>query len=176
VESENLGILDFTEENSELKWGLTNYLNEFCGMEKNSISILPITYVQNATLFYGKNLILAPTFDFLKLETYLTKTKTKIYNGYYPWYKQSLHEDLKQEVEAILEQASLDSRDGYLTKAKIGRIQEKLTGPQQSAFELIGQQLVQVKGKAGTGKSSDLLKWMLRLNTEKTQTAFLTYN
>ncbi|MBO2546015.1 hypothetical protein J0871_16480 [Salegentibacter sp. BDJ18] len=176
IESQDLNILEYNEENSALKWGLTNYLSEFCGMEKKSISILPITYVQNLKNYFGEGLIISPKFTFYSLKTFLEKSGKPVYNGYYPWFKDKIHEDLEREITAILEQASKDSNDGYLTKAKIERIQKNLTAPQQNAYDQIGQQLVQVKGKAGTGKSSDLLKWMLRLNTEKTNTAFFTYN
>ena len=176
IETEYLGTLDFEEDNLALKWGLTNYLSEYCGMEKKSISILPITYVQNTKSYCGKDLIISPKFNFHRLKYFLEKSKSQVYNGYYPWYKENIYEDLEREISAILEQASKDSRNGYLTKAKIERIQQSLTAPQESAYDQIGQQLVQVKGKAGTGKSSDLLKWMLRQSTERTNTAFFTYN
>ena len=96
------------------------------------------------------------------------------WQGYKQWYDSDTLFDI--QIRQIFEQASKDSIDGYITKKKIDRIQSTLDNASIKAYKSIGEKLVEVKGKAGTGKSSDILKWMLRLSVEGRKGVFLTYN
>ncbi|MCF6130887.1 hypothetical protein [Flavobacterium wongokense] len=164
--------LDLQDNASKLKWGLTNYLHEACGLREN-ITVHPIFWVLNDEKKVAEHTIIAPslTFDLIKkcisLNSYLK------FPGYVDWNYDDYYEF---SIHGIFETASLDSQLGYLTKQKIERFQNKFELASQKAFDEIGTQLVEVRGKPGSGKSSDLLKWMLQNSLTGRKATFLTYN
>ncbi|WP_282018179.1 hypothetical protein [Salegentibacter mishustinae] len=166
--------LDIKETAEKLKWGLTNYLADSCKMIRNRITVHPVFWILNeAEAQTGVNSISAKKLDWQFIEDCIVNNYYLKYQGYGPWKNEIL---LEGSIRRILEQASLDSTTGYLTQKKIDRIGNKLNASSKKAYDFIGDQLVEVSGKAGTGKSSDLLKWMLHLSNEGKRTTFLTYN
>jgi Ca2+-binding EF-hand superfamily protein len=165
----------YQEDASKIKWGLTNYLADKCGLERNFITIHPLIWLKNNNsniadndLYVGKQL----TYD--SIEEVISK------NYYYKWsgYKEWQNNDIlfEHHIKEIFEQASKDSAEGFITKKKIDRIQRKFGVKQDEANSIIGTKLVEVKGKAGTGKTSELLKWMLKNSLIGKKGVFLTYN
>lgn len=170
------GILyDFHSDASKMKWGLTNYLAKACGMERNKITVHPIFWINSAkTTETADNVVISNKLTYGLVENTIQRNYFFKYNGYSKWDEPySLFE---ANIRQVLDQASKDSELGYITLEKIKRIQEKFSEAHNKAYELIGKRLVEVKGKAGTGKSSDLLKWMLRRSTDGHRGVFLTYN
>ncbi|MCF1190105.1 hypothetical protein LRR18_00800 [Mangrovimonas sp. AS39] len=168
-------IIDFKDNAEKLKWALTNYLAEACKFERNKITVHPVFWVlNNKTTQVDKYLIASNNFTFDLMEQCIALNKYVKYSGYSGWNQYSLNFD--NDIRNLFEQASKDSELGYLTKKKIDRIQNKFDAASQKAYDKIGEVLVEVKGKPGTGKSSDLLKWMLNLSLNGQNATFLTYN
>lgn len=165
--------LDMTDNASKLKWGLTNYLQQACGLTEN-VTVHPVFWILSEnSRKVSENTIISKslTFDLIKqciaLNSYLK------FPGYINWNYDGYYES---SIAEIFETASRDSELGYLTKQKIERFQNRLELPSQKAFDQIGKQLVEVRGKPGSGKSSDLLKWMLNKSISGRKATFLTYN
>ena len=167
--------VDFDDNANKMKWGLTNYLSNNCGLDRRYITVHPIIWIKNTSLKYTSNNILIDNqFTYDKVEEVIKLNNYFKWSGYKDWYNSGLQ--FESEIKEIFEQASKDSEDGYITKRKVNRIQNKLDDASFKAYQNIGERLVEVKGKAGTGKSSDILKWMLRLSIEDRKGVFLTYN
>lgn len=171
---DNNSLIDLSDIASKLKWGLTNYLHEACGLEeREKITVHPISWVINNQKNICENLIISKnlTFDLIKkcisLNDYLR------YPGYINWNYGNYYEE---SIKKIFQQASKDSDLGYVTKQKILRYQSKFDDASSKAFENIGKKLVEVRGKAGSGKSSDILKWMLQKSLSGDKGTFLTFN
>lgn len=167
--------VDFEDNANKIKWGLTNYLSSNCKLERKYITVHPITWIINASSSHTiNNILIDKKFTYDKVEEIIKLNYYFKWPGYKQWYGSNiLFED---KIRQIFERASKDSEDGYITKKKINRIQSKLVDASIKAYENIGEKLVEVNGKAGTGKSSDILKWMLRLSVEGRKGVFLTYN
>jgi hypothetical protein len=167
--------IDLQDDASKMKWGLTNYLSNNCGLDRKYITIQPVIWIRNSSLSkISNNILIDKEFTYNKVEEVLTLNSYFKWAGYKDWYYNDMQFDF--DIQKIFEQASRDSKDGYVTKKKIIRIQSKLDQSSAKAYDNIGKKLVEVKGKAGTGKSSDILKWMMRLSLEGQKGVFLTYN
>ena len=167
--------LDFTDDASKMKWGLTNYLANYCNLARNKITIHPLFWVKNNdNQSFLSNVVIGNEFNYQVIEDVIKLNYFFKWQGYSDWYETNSLFD--QNVRGIFEQASRDSATGYLTKNKILRIQNSLDKASQKAYDNIGEKLVEVRGKAGTGKSSDILKWMLQLSLKERRGVFLTYN
>ena len=166
---------DFEDNASKIKWGLTNYLSNNCGLDRRYITVHPITWIKNSSFSSSSNnILIGNQFKYDRVEEIIKLNDYFKWSGYKDWYNSDLQ--FESQIKNIFEQASKDSVDGYITKKKINRIQNKLDEASSKAYHNIGEKLVEVKGKAGTGKSSDILKWMLRLSLEGGKGVFLTYN
>ncbi len=167
--------VDFEDNANKIKWGLTNYLSSNCKLERKYITVHPITWIINASnSITTKNILINKQFTYDKVEEIIKLNHYFKWPGYKQWYDSDIL--FEGQIRQIFERASKDSEDGYITKKKINRIQSKLDDASIKAYENIGEKLVEVNGKAGTGKSSDILKWMLRLSIEGRKGVFLTYN
>lgn len=179
IESKTLEIQDeffnYQDDATKLKWGLTNYLAEKCGLERKYITIHPLIWIKNKqTNIEFDNILIGNIFTYERIENVIKKNFYYKYAGYKDWQTSDLI--FEKHIRLIYEQASKDSEEGYITKKKIDRIQRKFGSKQDKAHNLIGSVLVEVKGKAGTGKTSELLKWMLQNSLRERKGVFLTYN
>jgi len=167
--------VDFEDNANKIKWGLTNYLSSNCKLERKYITVHPITWIINASSsITTNNILIDKQFTYDKVEEVIKLNHYFKWPGYKQWYVSDIL--FEGQIRQIFERASKDSEDGYITKKKINRIQSKLDDASTKAYKNIGEKLVEVSGKAGTGKSSDILKWMLRLSVEGRKGVFLTYN
>ena len=172
IEVDN-AFIDVADNASKLKWGLTNYLADACGL-KNNITVHPIFWVLNdKSVKISENTIIANSLTFNLIKECIALNNYLKFPGYIDWNYDNFYD---ASIGNIFSQASKDSVLGYLTKQKIERFQNKFDEASQKSFDSIGKQLVIVKGKAGTGKSSDLLKWMLQKSLSGNRATFLTYN
>jgi hypothetical protein len=166
---------DFEDNASKIKWGLTNYLSSNCGLDRRYITVHPLTWIKNSSIsIETNNILIGNQFTYDKIEEVIKLNNFFKWSGYKDWY--SSESQFESHIKNIFEQASKDSIDGYITKKKIDRIQNKLDEASNKAYQNISEKLVEVKGKAGTGKSSDILKWMLKYSLEGKKGVFLTYN
>jgi hypothetical protein len=168
-------LIDLSDNASKLKWGLTNYLHEACGLlEREKITVHPIFWViNNNQTNICENIIISKNLTFDSIKKCISINSYLRYPGYSDWNNTNFYEEL---IKRILEQAALDSDLGYITKKKIDRFQNRFDEASNKAFENIGKKLVEIRGKAGSGKSSDLLKCMLNKSLNGTKGTFLTYN
>lgn len=167
-------LIELDDKISDLRWGSINYLSNRCGLT-NIVNVMPLIWVRNKfNQFANENIVVGDDLNYDLIEGALKNNHSFKYQGYKDWQKSDINFELK--IKTILEQASLDSEEGYLTKNKIDRLQNKFTKAREKAFTKIGEQLVEVKGKAGTGKTADLLKWMLHNSLDGNKGLLLTYN
>lgn len=170
----NDSYIDLKDNASKLKWGLTNYLYEACNLVREKITVHPVFWVLNENNeLVSDNIIVAKNLKFNSIKKCIALNDYLKYPGYIDWNYEPTYE---ASIRKIFEQASKDSELGYLTKQKIERFQNKFDIASQKAFDSIGNTLVEVKGRAGSGKSSDLLKWMLQNSLMGKKATFLTYN
>lgn len=168
-------FIDLSDTASKLKWGLTNYFHEACGLvERSKITVHPVFWVLNENTSHTcENIIISKDLKFNLIKDCIAYNSYLKFSGYSEWNYDASY---SSSIRKILEQASKDSNLGYLTKQKIERFQNTFDEASQKAFDNIGNQLVEVRGKAGSGKSSDLLKWMLQKSLTGSRGTFLTYN
>jgi hypothetical protein len=174
VSTEN-EFINHEENANKIKYGLTNYLADKCNLNRKYITVHPIVWVKNnKTTFEGKDIYIGNNLLYSSIENIIKQNYYFKYAGYIDWHNDDMI--FEHQIRTIYEQASRDSEEGFITKKKIDRIQRKLGANQKKTKELIGKKLVEVKGKAGTGKTSDLLSWMLKNSLEGKKAVFLTYN
>ncbi|MCY2687569.1 hypothetical protein [Salinimicrobium sp. TH3] len=166
---------DFEDKANDLKWSLTNYLSNSCGLQRNKITVHPLFWLKSKnTSLTSTHLVVNEELLYDAIEDVISKNYYFKYPGYADWNVSGL--DFDQTLRLIFEQASKDSETGYITKKKVERFQGHFDPASQKAFDNIGKQLVEVRGKAGTGKSSDLLKWMIKSSLNGKSGVFITYN
>jgi len=151
--------LDFSNELNSIKFGFSRYLSNKCGFKKESLYIKPLIFIQNENEFVTDNYLVAKEFDFYSLHRYFVKSHDEIFISYKEWKSEFAYSVLATDIERITDQASKDSEVGYLTRKKIERIGKQLSSS-RTIFEELNKNLVIISGKAGTGKSSELLLLM----------------
>ncbi len=168
-------VLDYSSEIKSIKFGLINYLVNKCKFSKNEVFIHPIVFVHNSVnLLYG-NYLIYEKFDFYALLEYIKEYPSDYLCSYRKWKTDNVYDNLGVELEAIVNQASYDSLTGYITKKKIDRI-SKSVNSKRAIYNELNKNLIIVEGKAGTGKSSELLLLMLKCVDNGKNAFFLTYN
>jgi hypothetical protein len=167
--------LDFSNELNSIKFGFSRYLSTKCGFKKESLYIKPLIYIQNENDFSTENYIIAKEFDFYCLHRYFVKSHDQIFISYKEWKTENAFSFLATDIERIIDQASKDSEEGYLTRKKIERIGKQLSNA-RSIYDELNKNLVIISGKAGTGKSSELLLLTMKCISNGQNTLYLTYN
>lgn len=168
-------IANFEEIPSKIKWGLTNYLSNHCGMERRYITVHPMVWLKNkGDSHFLENIFIGKDLDYKVVEEIIARNTYFKWPGYKNWHNNEIL--FEHQIQLIFEQASKDSVEGYITKKKVDRFQRKFGVKQDEAFAFIGEKLVEVRGKAGSGKTSELLKWMLQNSRKGKRSVFLTYN
>ncbi|MEQ8714773.1 MAG: AAA family ATPase [Cyclobacteriaceae bacterium] len=112
---------------------------------------------------------------FHNIAAWLQHNDEEIFISYKNWKEPYGYEGLKDDVNSILEQAAFDSETGYLTKKKIERIGKEMSRDEDS-HEALGQKMILVKGKAGSGKTTKLLSLNFDALNQGFNSLFLTYN
>jgi len=166
---------DYSNEIDSIKFSLLDYLVRKCNFTKEQLFITPLIHIKNKKTIAKDNFLVSEKFDFKNLLTYLKSTSQEIFCSYRNWKTEIGYTTLPMDIEAINNQASKDSVVGYLTKKKIDRISKQLSN-EKAIFGDLNKHLIIVQGKAGTGKSSELILLMMRLISNGQNTLFLTYN
>ncbi len=167
-------LIDYSETAVKLKWALTNYLADSCHYDRRKITVHPMFWVINKSCLLGRHIVSTKSLTFENIENCIAQNSYIKYPGYGDWNNLDLV--FEGAIKNIFEQASKDSKSGFITKKKIERIQSKFNDRLKKADDNIGEKFVEIKGKAGTGKTSDLLKCMLNLSLKNQRATFLTYN
>ncbi|MCP1997384.1 AAA family ATPase [Flavobacterium sp. HSC-61S13] len=172
----NEEYIDYSTEINSIRFGLINYLSYKCGMNRQELFVQPLIFVKNKNEFIQNNLIIAETFDFKTIHKYFAQNGVEIFIANKNWRSEIGYQfTLNNDIERITEQASKDSEIGYLTKKKVDRIGKKLSNS-RLIYEELNKHLVIVSGKAGTGKSSELLLLTIKCISNGQNTLYLTYN
>lgn len=166
---------DYSNEIESIKFSLLDYLVRKCNFIKEQLFITPLIHIKNKNTIAKDNFLVSEKFDFKNLLIYLKSTSQEIFCSYRNWKTEIGYTTLPIDIEAINNQASKDSVVGYLTKKKIDRISKQLSN-EKAIFGDLNKHLIIIQGKAGTGKSSELILLMMRLISNGQNTLFLTYN
>lgn len=170
--------IQYNHEIKGIKYKLEDYINIKCNFNDSFLDVHPVFFIKHDEECLIPNHLTGKTLTFGRLEWYLKKI---FHNKYYStkrWKRNSeydAYEKVTQDIETITEQASLDSRIGYLTKKKIERIGRKVARSTKLEASL-NNSLIIVSGKAGTGKTSELLTLMTKVLSKGNKGLFLTYN
>lgn len=168
--------LDYTSEINSLRQGLQNYLINRCGFIREDLFVKPLIFIKNPSKIDLDNYVISNEFNFKALIAYFRSSNSDIYLSYKHWKESDFYENkLNFDIQRIVEQASLDTELGFLTKKKIERLTKQLSSSKK-IFNQIGKQMTIISGKAGTGKSSQLLLLALKCLKENKNIIYLTYN
>jgi hypothetical protein len=171
----NEEYIDYSTEINSLRFSFIDYLTLKCGFNKQELFIQPVIFIKNKTSAILDNYIISEEFTFSSLNEYLLKNSFDIFISNKNWKSELGYENITDDIKKITEQASKDSEIGYLTKKKIDRIGKQLSSTKK-IYEELDQNLIIINGKAGTGKSSELLTLTLKCISNGQNTLFLTYN
>ena len=172
----NEEYIDYSTEINSIRFSLINYLSNKCGLKKEELYVQPLIFIQNKCEFIQNNYLIADKFNFKYLNKYFAQNEANIFIAYKDWKTELGYEvNISEDVTQITEQAAKDSEIGYLTKKKIDRIGRQLSSS-KAIYEELNRNLVMINGKAGTGKSSELLLLTMKCIINKQNTLYLTYN
>jgi hypothetical protein len=167
--------IDYSDEIKSVKFNLARYFEQRCDFSFKKFYIHPLVHIQNDRDIVMDNYLVSSSLDFYSLHKYFSKNQVDIFQSYIPWRKNRGYQMISKDIERIVNQASKDSEIGYLTKKKIDRICKQLSNSKK-IYEEINEKLIVVKGKAGTGKSSELLLLTMKCISNSQNTLYLTYN
>ncbi|WP_286425155.1 UvrD-helicase domain-containing protein [Myroides marinus] len=168
--------LDYSSEIKSLRQGLQNYLVNRCSFIKEDLFVKPLIFIKNPSNIHLDNYIISNEFNIKTLVAYFRNSNSDIYLSYKYWKESDFYDNnLNFDIQRIVEQASLDAEVGFLTKKKIERLTKQLSSSKK-IFDQIGKQMTIISGKAGTGKSSELLLLALKCLKENKNVIYLTYN
>jgi hypothetical protein len=173
--SDSNELIDYSTEINAIRFGLINYLSNRCGFQKEHLFIQPIIFIKNDLDFATNNYLISKTFDFKGIAKYLQKSTFDIFISYKEWKTEVGYSFIGNDIERITSQASKDSQTGYLTKKKVERIGKQLSSS-KAIYSELNKSLIIISGKAGTGKSSELLLLTMKCIDEGKNTLYLTYN
>lgn len=168
-------VLDYSTEISSLRFNLTNYLVHKCGFQKDQLYVQPLIFIQNPHEQVLDNYLVAPQLDFFALNRYFLESTSDIFISYKEWKTDAGYAALPHQLHALAEQAIRDSEIGFLTRRKTERLGRQLTN-EKTLFEELNKNLIIIHGKAGTGKSSELLTLMMKCTGNGGNALFLSYN
>ena len=171
----NEEYIDYSTEINSLRFSFIDYLSLKCGLNKHELFIQPVIFIKNSASKFLDNYIIAEDFNFNTLNEYLQENYFEIFISYKNWKLDVGYDNIDNDIQNITEQASRDSEIGYLTKKKINRIGKQLSSTRK-IYDELDKNLIIINGKAGTGKSSELLTLTLKCISNGKNTLFLTYN
>ena len=165
--------LDYLAEINALKFNLKYYINNRCGINEE-VYIHPFVFLKNRDFFSAsKDILISQDLNFAIINEWWKKNNNEIFISRKKWkdYGAIVNEDLQK----IIDQASNDSELGYLTKKKIEKIGSDLS-KQSNLVKYLGKELIEIKGKAGSGKTTELLTLCINALKADYNPFFLTYN
>ncbi|WP_017732745.1 UvrD-helicase domain-containing protein [Nafulsella turpanensis] len=178
VEGNNLLIdnneVDFSKEVTSLTFNLKHYLNNRCGFDAEAY-IHPLVFIESHSSIVLNDYIVGRYFDFTGISNWLKNSDKEILISFKGWKDPLGYQDIQKDLARVAEQASRDSATGYLTKKKIERIGKELS-KQTDLSQHMAKKMVMVRGKAGSGKTTNLLTLNLQALKQGFNTFFLTYN
>lgn len=166
------GEIDFGKEVTSLKYNLKRYLNNRCDFP-DDVYINPLVFIENEATIVNGDLLVAEKFNFALFSLWLKNNSSEVFISYKPWRLN--YNIVLDDLTRVVNQASNDSLTGYLTKVKIDKIGKELSSS-NSLKDSLGQKMIMVKGKAGSGKTTELLSLCISSLKAGYNPFFLTYN
>ncbi len=167
--------IDYSSEINSMRFSLISYLSDKCGLKRDELYVQPLIFVQSKGDLVLNSYLIAESFDFKVIHKYFSQSSSDIFIAYKDWKSEFGYQNLPTDIERITNQASKDSEIGYLTKKKVERIGKQLSSS-KVIFDELNKNLVIINGKAGTGKSSELLLLTMKCISNGQNTLYLTYN
>jgi hypothetical protein len=171
----NEEYIDYSSEITSMRFNLISYLSAKCDLKKEELYVQPLIFIQGKGDFVLNSYILSESFDYNVIHKYFSQNSSEIFIAYKDWKNEFGYQNLPTYIERITNQASKDSEIGYLTKKKVERIGKQISSS-KVIFEELNKNLVIINGKAGTGKSSELLLLTMKCISNGQNTLYLTYN
>lgn len=163
--------LDFSKEISALTYNFKKYLTERCGFF--NVYIHPFVFLENNHSCVSKHLVVHDKLDFHAIHAWLRRDDMMFLNSYDKW--KTNYESVEVDLQHVIDKASHDAAIGYFTKAKIERLGKELSSKNR-LFNVLGKEMIMIEGKAGSGKTSELLALSLKALSNGRNPYFLTYN
>lgn len=168
-------VFDYVNDVSSLRYGSLDYLSNRCGFTKSELFVTPMVFIKSKGRIAASNCLVSEKFDFEALILFLQNCGQNFLCSYKTWMQAAHYLIIDKQIGGILDRAAEDSKSGYLTKRKIERISKSLS-EEKEIYVQIGKNLSIISGKAGTGKSSELLAVKMHCINEGRNTLYLTYN
>jgi len=170
----------FSFELNSMKYGTAHFLGENCGFDTTVLYPYPLIFIKsnttnsvNGNIIIGKELDWNNFFEFLKQqnEGYM------VVQSYKPWddklaYELTFPNDIKQLIDVA---SNIDKKNGFLTKNKIDSLGNSII-KDLVVYEHLGERLLIISGKAGTGKTNKLLSLLLYRLKKGYNVKYLTFN
>ncbi len=198
-------IYDYVSDMQSLKFGLKDYLVNRCSFEKNDLNVTPVIFIKNSSILYFKDgMLVAPELNWDNLLKCIFQNATQNIIGCKKWNLDYGYNDYTEAIRTINERASEDSKSGFLTKRKIDRIarrvstvnkqRKKSVVEQNLLFDIetlsdleeneleeapmstLSDYLILLEGKAGTGKTTELISLTIKNLRNRRNARFMTYN
>lgn len=166
--------VDYSFEISKIKSELQSYFINKLNFE--NVILNPLVFIPNKSNLVFKEYLISDKFDFYALDRYFAQSSIPVFNSYNNWkIHQKFYDVMLTDIKNILEQASKDSIFGYITKSKLDRLSRQISREKQ-IYENLGSSLFIIRGKPGTGKTSELLYILTRSFIEGKKALMLSYN
>ncbi|MCP1301485.1 DUF2075 domain-containing protein [Chryseobacterium sp. S0630] len=138
------------------------------------VMVEPVIFVQSDKPHFLKNIILNNNLDFHTIIEYLKNRNYSLYSSYRNWYSSSF-DTFSYDIKRVFDQASKDSNYGYLTKKKLNYIVRKRKSSDY-ILEHVGTKTIIIEGRAGTGKTMELINIASMIMESGNNVLFLSYN
>ncbi|MBL1411547.1 UvrD-helicase domain-containing protein [Sphingobacterium faecale] len=166
--------LDYSEFIMNSKYALADYLKKSIESDHEKFLLFPLIFIESKRLrAYTEHHIIADQFDFGILLEYFKEIDHGMLSSYKAWRDNFNLFDIG--VYRIIERAAEDSKYGYLTKRKLDRI-TKNSPRLENIQSYVGNHLILIEGKAGSGKTSDLTHLLIETIKGDKNVLYLTYN
>ncbi|WP_312820434.1 UvrD-helicase domain-containing protein [Kaistella carnis] len=151
---------------------IKDYLEQKCAFK--SVRLEPLIFIESSKFFVMKNILFASELTLDTIFKYLAHLKYNKFSSYYSW-ESSGFDTFNYDIKRVVDKASKDSEFGFLTKKKLDYIARKRKTSDDILDEL-GTKLLIIDGKAGTGKTLELINISSRQIESGKNILFLTYN
>lgn len=168
-------LIDYSSEINSIKFNITSYFHKKCDFKKEDLFINPLFFIENKDHFILDNFIISDVFNFNSIHDFFSRNHSNIFVSYRDWQSEIGYKNIEIDIEKIVNQASEDSKIGYITKKKIDRIGRQISNS-RVIFDQINKNIIIISGKAGTGKSTELLLLTMKCISDGKNTLYLTYN
>ncbi|CAN5660945.1 hypothetical protein BH10BAC3_BH10BAC3_16150 [soil metagenome] len=167
---------DAIEELRAVKFGLLNFLTKEVGLVRVKLHFEPAMMILNDSIKTTQNnIMVGQNIDPYQLIQLIQSNSNHYANSYSEWGDNMGYIQFKGKIQEITERASVYSTYGYLTRRKIDRIDRSLL-KKYATYDSLGVQTTIISGKAGTGKTSQLMHLLIRSMQAGNDILFLTYN